>query len=302
MSPFQATGEDGARALIEQFEQRADSVDVPFEQARIRWRRIGSGPPLVLVHGGNGSWLHWVRNIEALAGAHTLWLPDLPGCGDSDTLPAPATLERLVAALRYCIAALIGAQREIDVAAFSFGSLLSSNLAVARGHVRRLALFGATGHGFPRAPLGLRNWRTLPPHAQAEAHRHNVATLMLHDPASIDALALAVHRGASERTRLRSKQLSHTSVTRQALDRLSTPMLLVWGEHDPTALPAEVAPALAAGHANRQWLIVPGAGHWVQYERAAEINPLLQRWFGESAGPSPGRLSSGGRNGRTARL
>jgi 2-hydroxy-6-oxonona-2,4-dienedioate hydrolase len=271
--------EDEARALIAQLERRAQIVDVPFEDARIRWRRVGDGPPLVLVHGGNGSWLHWVRNVDALAGAHTLWLPDLPGCGDSDTLPPPATLERLVAALRHCIDTLIGEQREIDLAAFSFGSVLSSNLAVARGHVRRLALFGATGHGFPRQPLGLRNWRTLPPEAQPEAHRHNVATLMLHDAASIDALALAVHRGASERTRLRSKQLSHTSVTRQALDRLAIPMLLVWGEHDPTAHPADVAPALAAGHANRQWLIVPGAGHWVQYERAGEVNPLLARWF-----------------------
>ena len=268
-----------AQALMARLQQQAEAVDVPFEDARIRWRRVGSGRPLVLVHGGNGSWLHWVRNIEALAATHELWLPDLPGCGDSDPLAPPATLERLVAALRANIATLIGADREIDLAAFSFGSVLSSNLVVARGQVRRLALFGATGHGFPREPLGLQNWRTLAPEQQIEAHRHNVATLMLHDPAAIDALALAVHSAASERTRLRSKQLSHTSVTRQALDRLAIPMLLVWGEHDPTASAAEVAPALAAGHAERQWLVLPGAGHWVQYERAGEVNALLARWF-----------------------
>jgi pimeloyl-ACP methyl ester carboxylesterase len=46
----------------------------------------GAGRPLVLVHGGHGSWLHWVRNIEALSAKRTLWIPDLPGYGDSSAL------------------------------------------------------------------------------------------------------------------------------------------------------------------------------------------------------------------------
>ena len=48
------------------------------------WRGFGAGPALVLVHGGHGSWLHWVRNIEALSRSFTVWVPDLPGYGDSD--------------------------------------------------------------------------------------------------------------------------------------------------------------------------------------------------------------------------
>jgi 2-hydroxy-6-oxonona-2,4-dienedioate hydrolase len=40
--------------------------------------------PLVLLHGGSGSWTHWVRNLDALVAAgHQLWVPDLPGFGDS---------------------------------------------------------------------------------------------------------------------------------------------------------------------------------------------------------------------------
>lgn len=271
--------EDQARAFVERLEAQAERVDVSFEGAALRWRRFGHGSPLVLVHGGNGSWLHWVRNIEALSASHELWLPDLPGCGDSDTLPPPATLERLVAALRHGIDTVVGPQREIGIAAFSFGSVLSSNLAVARGHVRKLALLGATGHGLPRQPLALRNWRTLPEPEQDDAHRHNLATLMVHDAAAVDALALLVHRGASGRTRLRSKPLSHTSATRDALDRLSIPVLLAWGDHDPTSGGADTGTRLAQGQPSRQALVVSGAGHWLQYERADEINALLGRWF-----------------------
>lgn len=275
-----ADHEDNARALVTRLEQRAESIDLRFEGSRIRWRRVGSGTPLVLVHGGNGSWLHWVRNIDALAGRHQVWLPDLPGCGDSDEIAPPANLERLVAALQRNIADLVGGEREIDVAAFSFGSVLASNLALARGGVRRLALLGATGHGLQRRQLALKNWRLLEPGAaQAQAHRHNLAELMLHDPGAIDALAMLVHRSASERTRLRSKQLSHTDATRRALDKLHVPVLMAWGEHDPTASGAATAQALARGRPERQCLVVPDAGHWVQYERPDEINTLLARWF-----------------------
>ena len=45
------------------------------------WRIWGSGPPLVLLHGGTGSWMHWVRNIEDLSTSFTLIVPDLPGLG-----------------------------------------------------------------------------------------------------------------------------------------------------------------------------------------------------------------------------
>lgn len=277
------TGADEAQALavIERLRQSSEPVDAAFEGRRVRWRRVGSGSPLVLVHGGHGNWLHWVRNIDALAARHELWLPDLPGCGDSDEIAPPATLERLVGALHQSIDHLIGSGREIGLAAFSFGAVLASNLAVVRGRVSRLALLGGTGHGLPRSPVQLVNWRLCAPGAaRDEAHRHNLGRQMLHERSAIDPLALTVHGDASAHTRLRSRKLSHTDATRRALDRLQIPILMVWGEHDPTAQAASTAAILTEGHPNRRSLVIASAGHWVQYERAAEINPLLCDWFG----------------------
>ena len=33
----------------------------------VAYRVFGDGAPLVLMHGGAGSWLHWVLNVDALA-------------------------------------------------------------------------------------------------------------------------------------------------------------------------------------------------------------------------------------------
>jgi hypothetical protein len=54
-------------------------------------RRHGSGPDLVLFHGGMGSWRHWTRNIDALAARFTVHVLDHPSYGDSATVPRETT-------------------------------------------------------------------------------------------------------------------------------------------------------------------------------------------------------------------
>jgi len=70
------------------------------------WRIWGSGDPLVLLHGGTGSWLHWVRNIEDLSQDFMLLVPDLPGSGESSSPPQPVSAESIAASLRSGVAAL----------------------------------------------------------------------------------------------------------------------------------------------------------------------------------------------------
>ena len=78
---------EAARGRIASLDARAERHDVDVGGGkRMAWRRFGEGAPLVLVHGGHGSWMHWIRNIEALSARHSLWIPDLPGYGDSDAL------------------------------------------------------------------------------------------------------------------------------------------------------------------------------------------------------------------------
>ncbi|WP_028601467.1 alpha/beta fold hydrolase [Ottowia thiooxydans] len=258
--------------------------DVHLPSGNVAWRAWGNGPPLVLLHGGHGSWRHWVRNIEALTPRHTVWVPDMPGYGDSDTLPGdprdPMLLERLVKALADSLNALIGEQTPVDLAGFSFGGLVAGSLAVHRGHVQRLALLGPGGHGGTRRQqVDMVEWRGLGDTERHAALRHNLAAFMLHDPVSIDALALEVHETSAKHTRTRSKNWSRKPVLIEAMKSLSMPVLALWGEHDVTAVPEEAAVALVQGRLNREAHYVRDAGHWVQFEQAEAVNKWLDNWF-----------------------
>jgi pimeloyl-ACP methyl ester carboxylesterase len=232
-----------------------------------------------------------VRNIEPLSRHRTLWLPDMPSYGDSDDLGidgrAPEAMERMVDAVAGSMAEMLGPDAlPVDLAGFSFGGFVAARLA-ARGLVRRLALLGPAGHGGRRRPSGeLVDWRMLPPSEQPAALRHNVATLMLHDPASIDAMALLVYESQLRASRFNSKAISRSGGLQAALAAHAGPVLLAWGEHDITAVPQALAPRLAAGCRDAQWRIVEAAGHWVQYERAEEVSSLLAQWFSGPATPA----------------
>lgn len=264
---------------ISQLQAQATVHKVEVDGCRVCWRQFGEGPPLVLLHGGHGSWLHWVRNIQALATHFTVWVPDLPGYGDSDELgPARSgDMMGLVQATLRSLDALVGPETWISLAGFSFGGLASALLAVQRGRIRHLILLGAAGHGGPRRPRGeLMNWLRAKTQADLQtAMHHNLLMHMLFEASHIDALALQVHTLSCQQTRFRSRPISMAGGLSAALELIKAPVQLIWGEHDVTATPELLAQTLVQGHAQRKAIILPGAGHWVQYESADKINQLI---------------------------
>jgi pimeloyl-ACP methyl ester carboxylesterase len=88
-----------------------------------------------------------------------------------------------------------------------------------------------------------------------------------------------VHRACCTATRFRSKTISRSALLRPILEGVGAPVLLIWGEHDVTTHPEAAARSIAEGYPERSWRIVPGAGHWAQYERADHVNRLLLDWF-----------------------
>jgi pimeloyl-ACP methyl ester carboxylesterase len=277
-----------AAAFIAALEGTGQRHAVDTVRGRVVWRRFGDGPPLVLLHGGHGSWLHWARNIGPLARHFTVWVPDLPGYGESD-LPPELTLESLVDSTRAALDTLVAPGTAIHLVGFSFGGIVAASLTARRGAVRQLALLGTAGHGGPRRPRGvLRLWRDAAERrddaALAEVMRHNLLQHMLHEAAAVDALALRIQTLACLRTRFRSKPISRSGGLGALLDAHRGPLLLRWGEHDVTSVPEHAAMTLSAGRAHCNSGLVAGAGHWVQYESAECINANLLEWLGGSGG------------------
>lgn len=271
---------------IEQLDRTSKRHLIGHEGRRTCWREFGAGAPLVLLHGGHGSWLHWVANIDALAASHRVLVPDLPGYGESDGLDTDSDFSGLVSRLAASLDTLLGAGTAFDLAGFSFGGVVAGQLARERPGVRRLALLGAVGHGLRRRQSGvLLAWSGLDDQDAVLARmRHNLGVLMLRG--AIDALALEVHYRSCIRTRFQSKKTSLGPTLTQALEQLALPVLMLWGEHDPTGDPGEVGPLWQGAHAGRAYHVLPGAGHWVQYEAADEVNRRLADWFAPERGPA----------------
>ncbi|WP_128422763.1 alpha/beta fold hydrolase, partial [Delftia tsuruhatensis] len=91
---------------IERLRARARRLTTPLSAARpddghMVWHVWGEARagvlPVVMLHGGSGSWTHWLRCMDALlAQGRQLWIPDLPGFGDSDGVPGGQDADTLV--------------------------------------------------------------------------------------------------------------------------------------------------------------------------------------------------------------
>ena len=247
------------------------------------WRQTGSGRPLILLHGGHGSWAHWVRNMEALSQTHTVVSVDMPMYGDSGDLlgdlKTEAALHAMLAVLKDCIETRFGAGTEIDLAGFSFGGMVAAKLHRML-HTRRMVLIGSAGHGGQwRRFVELRKWEVDDPAEREAALKHNLVPFMLERADSMDEQAYQIHKHACENTRYKSRPVSlHLSIDEDLKDS-PTPTLLLWGEHDVTCTPAEVAPAWANLMKVATWKEVPHAGHWAQYENAAWTNTAMRDWL-----------------------
>ena len=262
------------------------------------WHAWGplEGAVMVLLHGGSGSWMHWIRNIAPLvAQGHRVLAVDLPGFGDSAAPAQGGDVDALIEPLHTAWQLLKGPDLDAALIGFSFGGMTAALwLAAYPEDAKRLVMVGSPGLGLTvpdRIPL--KGWRHLPTEAlQAEAHRHNLMALMLQHECSLDALAMAVHAANVKRDRMPRRRLSSTPIVAAALPQIQCPLHVIYGEGDAlykgrwpevAALFKDQAPRLTS------WHLVPDSGHWVQYERPDAFQLALLACTAETAALSPSK-------------
>lgn len=243
---------------------------------RVRYECVGSGPPLVLVHGYTASgWSNWSASgwVDFLAPQYTLLIPDLRGHGWSQKpwRNDAYTIQKLARDVRAVL-------REEDVAAapvlgYSMGGMVALELLARHPDLVPVGIVGGMGSYYPpgRGRFALERQqpgshaprRTLP---QAAAFIAGYAVRL--DPVALNC----VYNGLFRTT---------PPIAPEAIDAIRQPVLVAAGELDVFHAPAE---ALARALPNARFLSLSEEGHLSAMRdprfMAAAAQFLAETWCG----------------------
>ena len=208
----------------------------------------GTGPPLVLLHGGiECGGVYWAPVIARLAANHRVVVPDAPGLGESASF-ARLDDEHFARWLHELIDLTCEARPTL-VAHSLFGTL-AARFAAHGDALARLVVYAAPGIGRYRMPLGLRIVAArfaLRPNERNGARFERYALLdrertRRRDSAWFDSF------GAYTRSRARLPHVKRTMralleigtvrVPDAELRRIAIPVALLWGRYDRMTPPA----------------------------------------------------------------
>lgn len=259
---------------------------------------LGSGPPLVFVHGLSGSWPNWLEQLPMFAAEHRVITLDLPGFGHS---PMPGEqisisgyarlLDRLLDTLGIDAAAVVGN---------SMGGFIAAELAIAfPQRVERLVLISAAGistfdnSGAVRALPVLRRaervltaytaWMASKSDTVARRPRLRDATLnvVTRHPSRLPAALVAEQlRGSGKPGFMQALQANLNYDFRDRLPEIACPTLIVWGEKD-RLITVRDASVFAELIPDSRVVVYKDTGHMSMIERPARFNALLEEFLSE---------------------
>jgi len=280
-----------------------DAWQIELHGHRVIYRKAGSGPPVVLIHGMVNSSRHWEEVALRLAGSYTVIAPDLIGHGDSATPRGDYSLGAHAASIRDLLAA-IGVDRATIVGHSLGGGVAMQFFYQFPQRVERLALVSSGGLGDEVSPL-LRSAAL--PGASAllslAAHRRVLAALMnagerMRRRGSgkgvyLQAIARALRPLEEPAARRAFLQTLRSVIDARgqrvsATDRLyllnSMPTLVVWGGRDNT-IPLAHGRDMHRAVPGSRFETLPRAAHFPNLEDPAGLAAVL-RDFIETTEPA----------------
>ncbi|UGT64814.1 alpha/beta fold hydrolase [Nocardia asteroides] len=262
----------------------------------------GSGPALVMLHGGGpgaSGVSNYHQNLPALTEHFRVLLPDQPGFGVSyrpseDDLKSRSITQITVDALYQALDAL--GVEQFHLLGNSLGGAAAIAMAQARPErVRRLVLMAPGGGWLPFGPT--------PTEGQKEMFRYyngggpterkmaNFVRTMVFDhkqfgpevirsryEASLDASHIEFYRCYNAAF----AQRHGMDPLWRELHRITAPTLLLWGRDDRT-ITLDGAQIMLRNIRDVQLHVFGNCGHWVQLERAREFERLVTDFLGASA-------------------
>ena len=270
---------------IEEFEKGSKKLFISTDDTTVCWRIWGKGQPIIFLHGGYGSWRHWIKQVTYLSKDYQILVPDMPGFGESSDLKSDHTPENISLNLYQTFRKLnITDLDNINLVGFSFGGLISGHLSyqfLKKGiELKNLILVGPGGTGARRGPMREMVRRT--PKMSFEkilrAHFENLKILMINDPKNIDLLSLYIQLENTNNHRLKSRPISATNTLIKILEKQNIIPYLIFGEKDATVGPylEERISIFRAASKDIRIHVEINAGHWIMYEKPDNFNKLIK--------------------------
>jgi pimeloyl-ACP methyl ester carboxylesterase len=241
-----------------------DTSTITVQGIDLRVRRQGSGPALLLLHGGDGPqghlpfFQHLTEHFEVIAPTH-------PGFADS---PIPERFDDLDD-LVYLYLDLMDALdlRDMILMGFSMGGWIAAEMAVRTTHrLSRLVLVDAVG-----IKPGDRDTRDIAdifalPDAEVAKLLYADASQASHSAAMSEAQATAMAANRIAHAFYTWDPYMHNPRLRYRLHRIDVPTLLIWGANDGLVSTA-YAEAYCQMIPAAQLVVIPEAGHLPQVEQ-----------------------------------
>lgn len=244
--------------------------------ADLLFKRAGSGPALVLVHGYLGASAIWADQLAQFAQSHDVICPDLAGFGASASLVAPDSIEGHA---RNVLALLdhLGVDR-FDLLGHSMGGMIVQEMARLAPHrLSRLMLYGTGPQGVlpGRFETIAQSRARLLEDGLAKTARRIAATWFLHgEAAEAFPLCNTLGQQATLQAALASLTAWENWDGRRSLADIPCPTLVLWGSHDRSYGWSQPE-ALWRGIPCADLAVVPGAAHNVHLEKPQIFNMLV---------------------------
>jgi pimeloyl-ACP methyl ester carboxylesterase len=262
------------------------------EGTRVHYCELGSGPPLVFVHGLSGAWQNWLENIPHFARTHRVIALDLPGFGASPVPEWEISIEaygRLLGGL--CDE--LGVER-CNLVGNSMGGFVAAEVAISDPErIDRLALVSAAGISHARmrrtpATASARVAAAMAPyafkvHEQALTRpvlRHYALGGVFYKPTALrpEILWENVHAGLDAPGFLAAVQGLVGYDFTDRLPEIEVPTLIVWGRQDRVVPPADGQEFERLIPGSRL-VVFDRCGHVPQLEKPARFNALLEEFL-----------------------
>ncbi|MBU8821314.1 alpha/beta fold hydrolase [Mycolicibacterium goodii] len=263
-------------------------LDVPLDDKTIRTRYLHAGhprsPALVFLHGSGGHAEAYVRNLAAHAEHFSTWSIDMLGHGYTDKPGHPLEVAHYVDHLIAFLDA-IGAQRA-HVSGESLGGWVAARAAVDHpDRVDKLVL--NTAGGSQADPEVMKRIVTLSMAAVEnptwETVQARIKWLMADKSKDYDDIVASRQRvyrqpgfvaAMSDIMALQDPGIrARNLLGEREYGSIAAPTLVVWTSDDPTADVAE-GRRIASMIPGARFELMPGCGHWPQYEDPVTFNQL----------------------------